>query len=329
MTDWAAADYYELLEVGPKADADQLKRAYRLAAQRHHPDANPGDPDAADRFRRVAEAYAVLSDNLQRTVYDRVQFKEYRSRTPDAPDMDAPGSASASGSILGRHIVTPVVVPLEGVVAGTTVTVEVNGIEPIEIDIPPGVDDGDIVRIEGKGHVENEVRGDVIVIIHIPRHAFFTREGDDISVAREVNVSDLALGVQVRIPTLHGPTMLEIPAGTSPGEVLTLPGFGVRHMDGTTGDLHVRIDASSGGFATSPGDKGSFSGLVDVLDDEHVEVIPTVGSPFNSDYHEVVGKVEPGEGSLVVTGEVRRGYLVKGQVIRPALVTVKRAGGGA
>ncbi len=329
-SDWATADYYELLEVGPDVDLEGLKRAYRRMAQRHHPDANPGDPEAGDRFRRVAQAYAVLSDQTQKAVYDRVQAQEYRSRTPDAPDFPTVDELmAASGAILGRHIVTPLTVPLDHVVRGASVTVEADDIEPVTIDIPPGVEDGDIVRIQGKGRIEDGIPGDVIVIIHVPRHSLFGRNGDDLTVSREVNVSDLALGTVVEIPTFHGLAALEIPAGTRPGATFTLEGYGVRRPDGEDGDLHVRINASSGGVAKHQVDKGSFTGLIDVLDGDDVEIIPTVGELFDSGIHEVVGKVDAGTGPLVVTGEIRRGYRVKGQVIRPALVTVGRRGGAA
>lgn len=233
---------------------------------------------------------------------------------------------AASGAILGRHIVTPVTVPLEYAVRGTSISVEVEDQEPVEVAIPPGVEDGDIVRIEGSGHKEHDIVGDMIVIVHVPKHAYFTRDGDDLSITREVNVSDLALGMTVTVPTLHGSTQLTIPPGTVPGQVFELEDFGVRNPDGRSGSLHVRIEASSGGVAKGLVDKGSFADLVDILDEDDVEVIPTVGSPFNSSVHEVVGKVEPGVGPLVVTGEIRRGYRVRGQVIRPALVTVTRKG---
>ena len=328
--EWATTDYYALLEVEPDVDPDVLKRAYRRMAQVHHPDANPGDPGAADRFRRIAQAYAVLSDLAQKAIYDRVQAKEYRSRTPDAPDFpDVDELIAASGAILGRHIVTPLTVPLEHVVKGAAVTVEVDGLDAIVVDIPPGVEDGDIVRVEGLGRVEDDVTGDLIVIIHVPRHAYFVRDGDNLHVSREINVSDLALGVRVSIPTLHGPTALQVPPGTQPGQIFELEGYGIRYPDRASGVLNVRIEASSGGIASAPADKGAFAGLMEILDDDDVEVIATVGSTFNSEVHEVVGKVEPGNGPLIVTGEIRRGYLVKGQVIRPALVTVTRKGDSA
>ena len=328
--DWATADYYALLEVGPDVDSDDLKRAYRRMAQIHHPDSNPDDPGAPERFREVTQAYAILSDLTQKSIYDRVQAKEYRSRTPGAENFpDVEELIAASGAILGRHIVTPLTVPLEHVVNGASIAVEVEGMDPISVEVPPGVEDGDIVRIPGLGRVEDDIAGDVIVIVHVPRHAYFMREGDDMSVSREVNVSDLALGVTVAVPTLHGTTMLDIPPGTPPGQVFEIAGYGVRHPDRPAGSLHVRIEASSGGFATRKMDKGTFSGLIDVLDEADVDVIPTVGAPFDSDLHEVVGKVDPGSGPLMVTGEVRRGYRVRGQVIRPALVTVTRERGSA
>ena len=323
--DWATADYYALLDVPQNASPEALKRAYRRMAHLHHPDANPDDPEAPDRFRRVAEAYAILSDQDQKGAYDRLGTPEYRSRTPDAPDLPSVEDLiSASGAILGRHIITPITVPLEHVVKGASVTVEADDLAPVEVDIPAGVEDGDIVRIEGKGRIENGVAGDIIVIVNVPRHAFFSREGDDIRSSREVNVSDLALGTAVSVSTLHGSTTLPIPPGTQPGQVFVIEGFGVRYPDGRSGDMIVQINASSSGDSKRADDRNSFAGLVDVLDGDDVEVIPTVGTPFNSDVHEVAGKVEPGEGRLVVTGEIRRGYRVKGQVIRPAMVTVTR-----
>ena len=324
-SDWAAADYYALLEVTPEVDPEELKRAYRRMAQIHHPDANPGDPDAAKRFQAVARAYAALSEGGQKVASDRETV--YRSRTPNVGDLpEAEDLDAAAGAVLGRHIVTPLTVPLEHVVKGAAVMVEVPEMHPIAVDIPPGVEDGDIVRIEGKGRIEGGVAGDVLLILHIPRHPYFERDGDDLTVTREVNVSDLALGTTVSVPTLHGTTQLIIPPGTQPGAVFELESFGVRHADGRAGALNVRIDVSAGGVAKNRADKGSFSGIVDVLNDEDVEVISTVGTSFNSELHEVVGKVEPGSGRLVVTGEVRRGYRVRGQIIRPALVTVKRQG---
>ena len=322
-SDWASGDYYALLGVPPGVEPEELKRAYRRMAQIHHPDANPGDPVAPRRFQDIARAYAVLSDADHKVSYDRATV--FRSRTPDAPDLpESTDLDSAAGAVIGRHIVTTLTVPLEHVVKGATVEVEVEDTDPIPIDIPAGVEDGDIVRIEGKGHVQDGVAGDVIVILHVPRYAYFERAGDDLFVTREVNVTDLALGTTVDVPTLHGTAKLTIPAGTKPGHVFELDTFGVRHPDGHSGVLNVRIDVSSGGVAKNFEAKGSFAGLVDVLDDKDVEIIPTVGSVFNSELHEVVGKVEPGLGPLVVSGEIRRGYRVRGQIIRPALVTVKR-----
>ena len=92
-SDWATADYYALLEVTPDVDPESLKRAYRRMAQLHHPDANPDDQQAAERFRQVAQAYAVLSDLGQKAVYDRVQSSEYRSRAPQTP-LTSPMSTS-------------------------------------------------------------------------------------------------------------------------------------------------------------------------------------------------------------------------------------------
>ena len=71
--DWVDKDFYEILGVGSEATADEIKKAYRKLAQKHHPDANPDDQEAEEKFKEISEAYATLSNAEQRKEYDQVR----------------------------------------------------------------------------------------------------------------------------------------------------------------------------------------------------------------------------------------------------------------
>lgn len=325
--EWVDHDFYGALEVTPDVDIAGLKRAYRRMAQRHHPDANPGDPRANERFRLVALAYGVLSDPVQRDIYDRMRAGDTvaDARAAQQPAEDVVGAAAA-GSVLGRHIITTASLTLEQAVRGTSVTVSIENGAEMTVSLPPGVDDGDIIRLEGRGHEapESGTVGDLIVIVHVVHHPVFQRDGLDLTTRVPITLSSAAMGGDIEVPALTGPVTITIPPGTQIGSRFRLEGLGVRKPDAETGDLFVVLDADSNEAMRGDATRGSFAGLVDVLEDD-IQVIPTVGHVFDPAVHEAVRIAEPGDGTLMVTGEVRRGYVVKGQVIRPALVTVAYA----
>lgn len=320
--DWVDVDFYTMLEVTPESDLTVIKRAYRRLAQEHHPDANPGDLVAEERFKDIARAYAVLANPRQRDLYDQMRAGADPDLVAEAAGFAVEDLIAASGAILGRHIVAPITVPLAHVVTGASLTVAVDGRPDEVVEVPAGVVDGDMVRLEGRGATENGITGDLILIIHVPRHPDFERIGDDIHTRHTVRMSDLSMGITTVVTTLHGPVTIPIPAGTVVGSRLRIEGRGVRRADGSTGDLIVTIVASANDRMRPDATRGSFSGLIETIDQRDLDIIETIGRPFDPAIHEVVGKVEPAPGRLMVTGEVRRGYLVKGEVIRPALVTV-------
>jgi molecular chaperone DnaJ len=323
--DWANHDFYGALEVATDVDTAALKRAYRRMAQLHHPDANPGDTGAPERFRMVALAYGVLSDPAQREIYDRIRSGdpvEAARRAVQEAEPEAEPTSTA-GSILGKHIITTATLPLEAAARGTTVKVSLESGEELAVDLPPGVDDGDIIRVEGQGHslADGETAGDLIVIVHVPPHPRFERNGMDLTTRVPVTLSTAAMGGDVVVPVLGGHVTITIPAATSIGSRFQLEGLGIAKPGAPAGDLFVILEAAQSDTMRHDATRGSFAGLVETLEGD-MEVIPTVGQPFDPELHEAVRVAAPGDGTLMVTGEVRRGYRVKGQVIRPALVTV-------
>ncbi len=113
----------------------------------------------------------------------------------------------------------------------------------LRVPVPPGVENGDRLRVSGEGHVGERggPRGDLIVTLRVLPHPYFRRQGDDIVLELKINVAQAALGSEVEVPTVDGPARLRIPPGTQPGQVLRLKGKGVPRRRGGRGDQLVVI----------------------------------------------------------------------------------------
>jgi molecular chaperone DnaJ len=117
----------------------------------------------------------------------------------------------------------------------------------LEIDIPPGIHDGQQIRVRGEGHAgfRSGERGNAFVIVRVRPDPRFVRDGDDLHTALRVTMTDAALGTTATLATLAGDLELEVPPGAQPGEVLVLPGEGMPTLRGSRrGSLHVRLDVA-------------------------------------------------------------------------------------
>lgn len=240
-----AKDYYGILGVPEDAGGDAIKRAYRALARACHPDHNPGDAAAGDRFKAIREAYEVLSDTLRRQQYDLLR------RSPLSLLGDLPVSSGFGRDGMGEDFFAgalsaeaEVRLSFEEALAGGRTEVELPSGEILLVRVPRGVRDGARLRLRDRGAAGLDgraCRGDLLVIFRVAPSARFRREGDHLFVTETVSALEAMLGTTRSIPNAYGQMIrLQIPPGTQPGERFRLRGQGVETERGR-GDLVVRV----------------------------------------------------------------------------------------
>lgn len=279
-------DYYRILGIGKNASPEEIKKAYRKLALRYHPDKNPNNREAEEKFKKINEAYAVLGDPDKRSQYDRFGSEGFSQRFSqqdifrnfdfssifEEMGFGSPGRKQSGGGrrrpeafgdifseILrgaGGRAAAPrrgvdleyaLPVSLEEVYAGVEKTVGIPrgfGQEDIRVKIPPGVREGQKLRIAGKGEsVPGGEPGDLLMRITMQPHLLFSREEDDVYVQIPVTFSQAVLGDTIDVPTLGGEKRrLKIPAGTQGNTKIRLKGYGFpKRGDQARGDQYVRI----------------------------------------------------------------------------------------
>jgi DnaJ-class molecular chaperone len=265
-------DPYEVLGVAKTATPEEIRKAYRQLAKKLHPDLNPGDKHAEERFKEVSAANDLLSDPEKRRRYDAgeidasgaekaPQGRYYREYAGAAghPYESAGGYADfAEGDDLfadllrrareqarhapGADLHYVLHVAFLDAVNGASRTITLPQGGALDVAIPAGVEDGQILRLRGKGAPSpgEGPPGDALVQIVVEPHRYFTREGDDIHVELPITVKEAALGGEVRAPTTTGSVMLRVPKGSNTGDTLRLRGKGVKAR-GKTGDELVKL----------------------------------------------------------------------------------------
>ena len=272
----AEKDYYGILGVSKGADADKIKRAYRKLARKHHPDVNPGDPEAEERFKEIAEAYHVVGDVERRAAYDR--GPEQFAQEFDLSDFfqqfqggfggmgggvsfgvggleDIFGVFAGQGAArAGRDIEVPLSLSFEEAVHGVERTVrymhatEQGGSEArsTKVRIPAGVVAGKRIRVAGRGEpgIGGGPSGDLYLRLGVAKHPLFERRGADLRLDLPVTLYEAGLGGTIQVPTLNGSTSIKLPAGTRNGQVIRIAGKGApvpKTGKEARGDLYVKV----------------------------------------------------------------------------------------
>jgi DnaJ-class molecular chaperone len=262
-------DPYEVLGVDRAADEATVQRAYRVLAKRLHPDLNPGDPGAERRFKAISEAYAILGNPRRRARWDRGEreglfesdpfpFEEGDSASGPAAPRDGraridlfedfysdmtPDQALRSGR-RGQDVDYRITVSFLLAARGGAQRLRLAGEREIEVEIPAGIEDGELLRVAGAGLAggESGVHGDAVLRVSVQPHPLFRRQGADLRLELPVSLREAVLGARVRVPTLSGSVLARIPPGSDGKTRLRLKGRGLpQRSRGGRGDLYLRL----------------------------------------------------------------------------------------
>ncbi len=269
--DWFDKDFYKVLGVSKDVSEAELKKVYRKLSRQFHPDTNPGDAKAEARFKEISEAYSVLSDKDQRAEYDQMRAMGSGARFTGGAGGGFPGGfpgganfggggfedvfsnlfgggggfGGPRGPQRGADLTTTQTLDFIDGVKGTSIKLNLRaGGEPTTIKIPAGVQDGQKIKIAGKGQASPNggPAGDLIITVSVKPHPVFTRDGNNLRVTVPVTFAEAVLGATIQVPTLGGePVKLKVAPGTPNGRVLRVKGRGVVTAK-AEGDLLATVD---------------------------------------------------------------------------------------
>ncbi|HEU0035033.1 MAG TPA: DnaJ C-terminal domain-containing protein [Kofleriaceae bacterium] len=263
-----AESLYDTLGVKKDASAEDIRKAYRKLARKHHPDVNPGNKHAEEQFKKISTAYEVLSDDKRRKAYDEFgdaslqggfdpdKAREYakwqntRQQRRAAAYDEGPIEfdfgelfGRARGPARGHDLQATVEMDLRQAVEGSEMAAEIPGHGTVRIRIPPGADTGDTIRVPGKGAPGQRggPPGDLIIETVLRPHPRLRRDGLDLYLTLPVTLDEAYNGATVKIPTFDGEVMLKIPPRSQNGAKLRIKGKGVPRKD-NRGNLIVELD---------------------------------------------------------------------------------------
>ena len=274
-----AEDPYMVLGVQRNASDDDIRRAYRKLAKELHPDVNPKNrASAEERFKKVSAAYEIIGDPQKRKQYDSGEIDAageprrgfhrtyaggggpFAGRSGGARpgddfsfgdifsdlfgSMRGRGEAGSPFGMRGRDVRYSLEVDFLEAATGAKKRVTLPDGGVLDIAVPEGVGDGQVLRLKGKGSagVRGAEPGDALIEIRVRPHQHFKRVGDDIVIDVPITIDEAVLGAKIEVPTISGRVQLTLPKGTSSGRIFRLKGKGVRNSTtGHTGDQLVTV----------------------------------------------------------------------------------------
>jgi DnaJ-class molecular chaperone len=273
-----ADDPYATLGVPKTATDDEIRSAYRKLAKQYHPDLNPGKPAAEERFKAISTAYDLLSDPQKRARFDRGEIDASgQERPPERPfyrsygdqagrtkyrteqsfdpeDLEDIFSAFGGGAGLGRgrgfrargaDARYSLTVDFLDAARGATKRLTLPDGKTLDVNIPPGLKDGQVLRLKGQGMpgLGDGLTGDALIEVQVAPHPVFRREDDNVVVTLPVTMQEAILGAKIDVPTIDGPVFVTVPAGSQNGARLRLKGRGIAGGDQFV-QLQVALPAS-------------------------------------------------------------------------------------
>lgn len=270
-------DLYSVLGLKRGASSEEIKSAYRKLAKKLHPDLNPGDSKTEQQFKDVSQAYAILSDPEKRKRYDAGEIDAsgnetarggfYRSSSGEGGGKYSHfdfGDEADLGDIFsdlfgrgfsrkekgrtfrqrGTDISYRLSVGFLEAVNGARKRIQLGEGRTLDVNIPPGTEDGQTLRLKGQGlgGMGGAPAGDAYIEIQVQPHPYFERHGNDIHLELPVSLSEAVLGASIPVPTVEGKVTMKIPPGSNSGSTLRLKGKGMpARRGGQRGDQYVKL----------------------------------------------------------------------------------------
>jgi DnaJ-class molecular chaperone len=267
-----AADPYTVLGVAKDASQEDIQKAYRQLAKKLHPDLNPGNKGAEEKFKDVSVAYDLLGDPDKRRRFDDGEIDASGAERPNQqfyrdfaegsahPYRNESGYADfgdegdffseifrrggrASVRMQGADAQYRLELDFLDAVTGGKRQLTLPDGSALDVTIPPGTRDGQVLRLRGKGRpgIGGGPPGDALIEVSVRPHPQFKRKDDDILIEWPISLKEAVLGGKVKIPTPTGAVTMTIPKWTNSGAVLRLRGKGAPRKNGTPGDELVTI----------------------------------------------------------------------------------------
>ncbi len=264
-----ARDPYAELGVARNASADDIRKAFRKLAKKHHPDANRGDKAAEEKFKHLSVAFDLLGDPDKRRKYDAgmvdadghdIQrgfaghpsgaggggFRGTEFEGVDLGDIlgdmfGARGAGRGGFGARGADIRARLEIDLEEAIKGARKRITFSAGRALDVNIPTGAVDGQVLRLRGQGSPGRAGPGDALIELVIRPHPIFRAEGEQLHMDLLVSLPDAVLGGKVTAQTPDGPVTLSVPRGANSGAVLRLKGRGLSDPQGRRGDLLARL----------------------------------------------------------------------------------------
>jgi len=270
-----ARDPYQELGVSRSASADEIRKAFRKLAKQHHPDTNPGDKAAEERFKQVSAAFDILGDVEKRKKFDAGEIDADGRETMrgfggnpfgqqggpwgggqgrHSETMEGADLGDLFSEILGRRgggfggfnqrgadVRAKLEIELEESIHGAKKRIAFSDGRTIDVTIPKGAEEGQTLRLKGQGSPGRGGPGDAFIELVMRPHPIFRREGDALVMDLPVSIPDAVLGGKVEARTPDGAVTLTVPKGANSGQSLRLKGKGLSDGRGKRGDLLARI----------------------------------------------------------------------------------------
>lgn len=240
---------YHVLGVPTNARKEDIKTAYRALARQYHPDKNPGDRIVEDRFKEISSAYNILSSNDKRKKFDNGEIDANGNpvHRPPPPRNDPFGrfwrrtKPAAAKPVRGTNSTYVFKITIAEARSGVIKRISIANGKRLELKIPTGTEDGQILRLKGQGNPGQNggEPGDALIEIEVLENPAFTIENGDVYGELTITLETAVLGGNVQVETLNGKVSMTVPAYAKAGSKLRIRGKGAAKEDGTTGDHYV------------------------------------------------------------------------------------------